>query len=79
MLSYIVRITLDFQKQHGYPPNTLILGRHHFARIHGEYADADVADLFERLGVNLLLSEEDSHPRVGWYDQIADRKTSIGS
>ena len=68
MLSHINRIASEFQKEHGYPPNTLFLNRQHLARLKLEFAGVQVEKMLEVLGMDVRLEPESPHPHVGWFD-----------
>ena len=68
MLSYIYRIASEFQKEHGYPPNTLFLNRQHLARLEIEFDGVRVERILELLGMEIRVEQESGHPHVGWFD-----------
>ena len=69
MLSHINHIASEFQKEHGYPPNTLFLNRLHLPRLKLEFAGVDIEKILEVLGMDIRLEQDSTHPHVGWYDQ----------
>lgn len=69
MLSHINRIASEFQKEHGYPPNTLFLNGQHLARLKLEFAGVDIEKMLDVLGMDIRLEQDSAHPHVGWYDQ----------
>jgi len=73
MLSHINRIASEFQKEHGYPPNTLLLNRQHLARLKLEFAGVNIEEILEVLGMDIRLEQDSGHPHVGWFDH-SDRK-----
>ena len=75
MLSYIYRIASEFQKEHGYPPNTLFLNRQHLARLELEFAGVGIERILELLGMEIRVEQESGHPHVGWFD-TAKREVS---
>jgi hypothetical protein len=75
MLSYIYRIASEFQKEHGYPPNTLFLNRQHLARLELECAGVRIERILELLGMEIRVEQESGHPHVGWFD-TAKREVS---
>lgn len=68
MLSFIYRIASEFQKEHGYPPNTLFLNRQHLARLKLELAGVKMESILGFLGMEIRLEQESSHPHVAWFD-----------
>ena len=68
MLSYIYRIASEFQKEHGYPPNTLFLNRQHLARLKLEFAGVEVEKILELLEMEIQVEQESGHPHVGWFN-----------
>ena len=73
MLSHINRIASEFQKEHGYPPNTLLLNRQHLARLKLEFAGVNIEEILEVLGMDIRLEQDIGHPHVGWFDH-SDKK-----
>lgn len=73
MLSYIYRIASEFQKEHGYPPNTLFLNRHHLARLKIELAGVRVEKIVDFLGMEIRMEQESGHPHVGWFDTAQEK------
>ena len=57
MLSYIYRIASEFQKEHGYPPNTLFLNRQHLARLKLEFAGVEVEKILELLEMEIQVED----------------------
>ena len=68
MLSYISRIASDFRKQHGYPPNTLLLNPEHLARLRTAYVDVDIDIVLSHLDMEIRIEPESQHPHVAWFD-----------
>ena len=75
MLSYIYRITSAFQKEHGYPPNTLFLNPQHLARLKLEFAGVQVEEMRRLLGREIRIEHDSGHPHVGWFDR-AEKEVS---
>ncbi len=71
MLSYIYRIASEFQREHGYPPNTLFLNRQHLARLKLEFAGVEIEKILELLEMEIRVEQESGHPHVGWFDTAA--------
>ena len=65
MLSHIIRIASQFEREHGRRPTLLTLHPTHFAAL-CEQLDGTVGlDYFcARLGMNIVLSSETLHPSV---------------
>lgn len=68
MLSYIYRIAAEFQKEHGYAPNTLFLNRQHLARLKLEFPGVEIDAALVSLGMDIRVEQESGHPHVGWFD-----------
>ena len=68
MLSYIYRIASEFQKEHGYPPNTLFLNRQHLARLKLEFAGVEIEQILELLDMQIRVEQDSRHPHVGWFE-----------
>jgi hypothetical protein len=68
MLSYIYRIASEFQKEHGYPPNTLFLNRQHLTRLKLEFAGVRIEKMLDLLAMEIRVEQESGHPHVGWFD-----------
>lgn len=67
MLSYLYQIARHFEQQHGYPPNILYLSSSHLFRLQNDLADIpQLSDLTLFLGMELVLSDDYTHPKVAW-------------
>jgi len=67
MLSYLYKVSCNFERQHGYAPNLLYLSNQHFEQLKAELADIpQLADLTLFLGMELVISSDCLHPEVVW-------------
>lgn len=77
MLSYILRLQRDFEREHGFAANVLYLNGEQYQRLKFEFGDPLRPSVSERLGVDVILSSDCIHPNVGWI-AAACRKVSHG-
>ncbi len=76
MLSYILRLAFDFERDHGYWPNMLYLNTdqyRHWQQEFGETADFD--EISRRLAMDIVISVDALHPHVAWFP---NRMQAIG-
>lgn len=67
MLSFIYQLVQCFESTHGFPPNLLYLNRKHLAVLKEQMDDIQDLDLLvERLGMDIVVSNEALHPHVAW-------------
>jgi len=67
MLSFLYRLAHDFELSHGYQANLLYINPRHYAALRAELAEIDDLDkLTQFLGMELVFSEEATHPHVVW-------------
>jgi len=77
MLSFILRLQRDFEREHGFSPNVLYLNRELYQRLKFDLGDALRPSVSERLGLDVILSADSIHPHVGWMAS-ALKKTASG-
>lgn len=78
MLSYVVRLAQDFQRNHGFWPNMLYLSPEHFSHWQGEFeASADFEQLLRRLSLDVTLSVDALHPHVAWLPPHCHYRTAV--
>ncbi|GAB4298728.1 MAG: hypothetical protein AB1450_11470 [Pseudomonadota bacterium] len=74
MLSFVYRLAHTFEREHGYRPNLLYLNHRHYHALEADLpADAARGTLRERLGMEIVLTEEVVHPHVAWTRLIWQR------
>lgn len=67
MLSFIFRLAVAFERQHGYWPNMLYLNADQFRHWQGEFQQADDFDqITRRLRMEIIISVDALHPHVAW-------------
>lgn len=67
MLSFLFRIASQFEQEHGYRPNLLYLGHGHYTQLKAELASIrGLAPMAGFLGMEIVLSDDNPHPRVAW-------------
>jgi hypothetical protein len=67
MLSFIYQLARTFEQQHGYQPNLLYLNHRHYHALEAALpSDAAQGTLHERLGMEIVLTNEAVHPHVAW-------------
>ena len=77
MLSFILRLQRDFEREHGFAPNVLYLNRELYQRLKFDLGDALRPSVSDRLGLDIILSTDSIHPHVGWTSS-ALRKSASG-
>ena len=77
MLSFINRLVREYELEHGFHPNLLYLNRFHAEHLKTAFdADLSVAQILDFLGMEMIIENEITHPRVAWT-QMAQRATAI--
>jgi len=67
MLSFIYQLARTFEQEHGYLPNLLHLNsRHYLALLAALPEESDSESLRQRLGMEIVLTDEVVHPHVAW-------------
>lgn len=67
MLSFIFRLAVDFERQHGYWPNLLYLNTEHFRHWQAEFREPEAFDeITRRLRLEIVISVDALHPHVAW-------------
>ena len=67
MLSFLYHLSHDFQTSHGYQANLLYINQYHFDVLRSQLAEIDDLDRLTRfLGMDIVISEEATHPHVVW-------------
>jgi hypothetical protein len=75
MLSYIYRLVHDFEKEHGLPPNLLYLNQAHMSVLREQLGPAKrLDDVVGLLGMELIITQEATHPHVAWVQAGWQRK-----
>lgn len=77
MLSFILRIVGDFEREHGIHPNLLYLNHFHAAHLTTAFdQNYSLSKILELLDMELIIESDISHPRVAWT-QIAKRASAF--
>ena len=67
MLSFLYRLVHDFDRSHGYQPNLLYINQSHFDALRQNLAEiSNLAKLSRFLGMDIVISDEATHPHVVW-------------
>lgn len=67
MLSFLFRLAHDFELNHGYRANLLYIKQTHFDALRNELAEIkDLDKLTKFLGMDIVFSEDATHPHVVW-------------
>ena len=67
MLSFLYNLAHDFELSHGYRANLLYINRRHYDALRAELSEIDNLDkLTQFLGMDMVFSEEATHPHVVW-------------
>ena len=70
MLSFIYRVSQQFEREHGYSPNTLYLNYGHLECLKQQLQNpTDFCAVTELLGMELIVSQEAIHPSVAWLSE----------
>jgi hypothetical protein len=73
MLSFILRISREFEQEHGIYPNLLYLNRFHAEHLKAAFdLEYSMNQILEILDMELIIQNDITHPRVVW-SQIAQR------
>ena len=71
MLSFILRLTHDFEQEHGIYPNLLYMNRFHAEHLKAAFdQNYTIAQILELLDMELIIQNDITHPHVVW-SQIA--------
>jgi hypothetical protein len=77
MLSFVLRLTQEFELEHGFYPNLLYLNRFHAEHLKAAFdLDYTMAQILEILDMELIIQDDITHPRVVW-SQIAQRASGF--
>lgn len=69
MLSFLIRLMTQFEREHGYRPNRLYLNPAHFQQLGAQLAEIHgLAPMARFLGMEIILDAQYLHPRLGWSD-----------
>ncbi len=67
MLSHIVRLISEFEKQHGVYPNLLNLNQNHIEHLKAAFDDGySLQQIMQVLDMELIIEEDIMHPHVAW-------------
>jgi hypothetical protein len=74
MLSYIYRLAMNFEQEHGLRPNLLSINPAHLAQLKETFPDpADFANILRLLEMELIIDREIVHPQVAWSSATRQR------
>ena len=67
MLSFLYRLAHDFELSHGYRANLLYISQSHYDALLEDLSEInDLDNLKQFLGMDIVFSEEATHPHVVW-------------
>lgn len=67
MLSFLYNLAHHFEISHGYRANLLYINHRHYDALREELAEIhDLDKLSQFLGMDLVISDEATHPHVVW-------------
>lgn len=67
MLSYILRLSFEFERTHGYWPNMIYLNMEQFRAWQSEFNEnTDFDEISRRLCMEIVISVDALHPHVAW-------------
>jgi hypothetical protein len=77
MLSFIMRLVFEFEKNHGYQPNLLYLSHEHLQRLRQELKrDTDIQTIAQKLGMEIIVTQDAVHPHVARIQIAEDIKAA---
>ncbi|MCW9029275.1 MAG: hypothetical protein OQJ80_10115 [Kangiella sp.] len=75
MLSFIYRLSRDFEKEHGIHPNLLYLNPEHLKFLREQLDnEAQLDNIVKLLGMEIMITSEVIHPHVVWTHLPWQRK-----
>lgn len=67
MISFLYRLTNNFEAEHGFRPNILYLNPKHYTQLRRDLAEIkDLEELVTFLGMEVVLAGEVTHPHVAY-------------
>jgi len=67
MLSFLYHLAHDFELSHGYQANLLYINQRHYTALCQQLSGIEnLGELSQFLGMDLVFSEEATHPHVVW-------------
>ncbi len=70
MLSFIYNVSQQFEKEHGYSPNTLYMNYAHLECLKQQLDNPNDFDaVTSLLGMELVISQDAVHPSVAWFSE----------
>lgn len=75
MLSYIVRLLTEFEREHQLRPNLLYLSPEHLERLREDFDSRfDLQAIMRMLDMEVLVDDVIVHPHVAWVQPAARRR-----
>jgi len=75
MLSFIIRLAEEFQREHGMRPNLLYMNERHVAHLRDGFDERyDLSAIMNMLEMDILIDEGVVHPRVAWAPVVAAKR-----
>jgi len=68
MLSFIYRLVKEYESKHGIRPNLIYINNEHFETLRHQLDACRIEILPKLLGMDVVLSNDSSHPRVARID-----------
>ena len=70
MLSFIYSVSQQFEREHGYSPNTLYMNYAHLECLKQQLQNpTDFDSVASLLGMELVIKQETIHPTVAWLSE----------
>lgn len=67
MLSYLVKLASEFEREHGHRPNLLYMNPRHFQILQAELAGIPgLGQLVQFLGMELVIERDVCHPHLSY-------------
>lgn len=75
MLSFIMRLVSEFEREHDLRPNLLYMNDEHVRHLQQSFARRyDLAAIMRMLQMEILIDTDIVHPRVAWVQLAAARR-----
>lgn len=75
MLSHILRLTTEFEREHGLRPNLLYLSPDQVQRLQADFDPRfDLRAIMRMLRMEVLIDRTIVHPHVAWVQTAARRR-----
>ena len=78
MLSFILGLATNFEREHGFSPNLLYLNKEHFTRLREELGfPPDVKVMTQMLSMEIVIYFEARHPHVAYSGGVREKSVEM--